>query len=77
MLRTGTRVTWQPAKGERAWLWAVYAKHGRHWKLHVLPRDAREAVVYDDPALGPVVDVAVAAVDPLGNESKRVHAKGR
>jgi uncharacterized lipoprotein YddW (UPF0748 family) len=74
--QTGMRVSWQPARrGEQAWQWAVYAQHGRHWRLHVIPGHQREAVIHDDPALGPVVAVAVSAVDRLGNESKRANAK--
>jgi hypothetical protein len=72
---SGVRITWNAGKGERAWLWAVYTKHGKQWKLHVVPGDQNELVVRDDPSFGDVTAVAIAAVDRTGNESKRVMPK--
>ena len=72
---TGVRVTWNAATGERAWLWSVYTKHGKQWKLHIVPGDQHELVVRDDPSFGDVSAVAIAAVDRTGNESKRVMPK--
>jgi hypothetical protein len=75
-LPTGVKVSWVPAsKGEKVWQWAVYSKHGKIWKLHVLPGDTKKIVIRDNPGYGYVSAVAIAAVDRTGNESKRVNAK--
>ncbi|MGB7160411.1 MAG: family 10 glycosylhydrolase [Tepidisphaeraceae bacterium] len=74
-LPTGVKIAWQSGKGEAVWQWAVYTKHDGLWKLHVLPGHATETIIRDDPGYGDVSAVAVAAVDRLGNESKRVTTK--
>ncbi|HEV2296821.1 MAG TPA: family 10 glycosylhydrolase [Tepidisphaeraceae bacterium] len=75
-LPTGVRLSWAPAKkGEKVWQWTVYSRHGNIWKLHVLPGHTTEVVIRDDPSYGDVKAVAIAAVDRVGNESKRVTAK--
>ena len=75
-LPTGVKVTWDaPTKGEKIWQYAVYAKHGKLWKMQVLPGDTTEVVIRDNPGYGYVEGVVVAAVDRTGNESKRVTAK--
>ncbi|MDQ3440876.1 MAG: family 10 glycosylhydrolase [Planctomycetota bacterium] len=74
---TGVRIDWDApgAKDEKVWQYALYTKHGKVWKLHVLPGDTTETVIRDDPGYGPVAGVVVAAVDRTGNESARVTAK--
>ena len=72
---TGVNVQWEEPSGEKIWQWAVYTKHGKQWKLHVVPGHEQSLVVRDDPSFGPISGVIVAAVDRTGNESKRVTAK--
>ena len=72
---TGVNVQWEEPSGEKIWQWAVYTKHGKQWKLHVVPGHEHSLVVRDDPSFGPISGVIVAAVDRTGNESKRVTAK--
>jgi hypothetical protein len=72
---TGVNVQWLEPQGEKVWQWAVYTKHGKQWKLHVVPGHEHSLIVRDDPSFGPVSGVVVAAVDRTGNESKRVTAK--
>ncbi len=68
-------VSWKPRGGEKPWLWAVYAKHGAAWKLHVQPSDSRKITLAPDPVLGPVSAVSVRAVDRSGNQSSVLKAK--
>jgi len=74
-LSTGYNVSWKPAKGENVWQWAVYARHGVLWKLHVLPGHQTQTTVRDSSSYGNVDMIYVAAVDRSGNESKRVNVK--
>lgn len=69
------RVSWKPRGRERAWLWAVYAKHNAGWKLHIVPGDARSVSLEPDAVFGPVSAVSVRAVDRSGNQSKAQRAK--
>jgi uncharacterized lipoprotein YddW (UPF0748 family) len=73
VLRGGTAaISVRPGRGERIALYAVYTKHGEQWKFHTYPAETRTIELHSDPQLGPVTRVAVAGVDRLGNESRRV-----
>jgi uncharacterized lipoprotein YddW (UPF0748 family) len=74
-LPTGYNVSWKPAKGEKAWLWALHVRHGPLWKLHVLPAHQTQTTIRDSSSYGHVDMIYVAAVDRNGNESKRVRVK--
>lgn len=76
-LWTGRSVTWEAAKGEEAWLYAVYSKHGTRWDMKVVPGSELSTIVYDDAALGAISAVYVSSVDRCGNESGRVKASYR
>jgi uncharacterized lipoprotein YddW (UPF0748 family) len=62
-------VSWRYSGHEPAWLWAVYAKHGSAWRVHVYPAETDHVQLGSDPVLGPVNAVAVRAVDRSGNQS--------
>jgi uncharacterized lipoprotein YddW (UPF0748 family) len=69
------RVTWQPAEGEKAWLWSIAYHQGPGWKYQVIPGDKTETILPDDATAGPATQIAVAAVDRSGNESRRTVIK--
>jgi len=66
------KISWTPGANESdVFLWAVYYKIGESWDMKLVPGDQREFTVRDSKASGPAQRVAVAAVDRMGNESKR------
>jgi uncharacterized lipoprotein YddW (UPF0748 family) len=67
-------VSWKRRGSEPAWLWAVYAKHGAAWRVHVYPSETDNVQLAPDPVLGPVTAVAVRAVDRSGNQSAKAKA---
>jgi len=67
-------VSWKRHGSEPAWLWAVYAKHGAAWRVHVYPSETDNVQLAPDPVLGPVTAVAVRAVDRSGNQSAKTKA---
>jgi uncharacterized lipoprotein YddW (UPF0748 family) len=72
-LRGGTpAVSLRPGRGETTTLYSVYTRHGDQWRFNVYPSSVQTIELRPDPELGPVTTVVVAAVDRLGNESRRV-----
>jgi uncharacterized lipoprotein YddW (UPF0748 family) len=67
-------VSWKRSGREKAWLWAVYTRHGAAWRLHVYPSETDNVQLAPDPVLGPVTAVAVRAVDRSGNQSSEARA---
>jgi uncharacterized lipoprotein YddW (UPF0748 family) len=58
--------------GEAPWQWAIWSRHGKSWKFDVLPGSQTEAMLPNDPTLGPINSLVITAVDRCGNESPRV-----
>ena len=58
--------------GEKPLVWSVYVKRGENWEFHVYP--AQTTSVSFKPTSGRISAVAVASVDAVGNESKRMVA---
>lgn len=72
--REGNRdvvVSWESSLQDDVRLWVVYAGDGRSWKMRVVPAHKVRSGDLRLPASEKVTDVAVSAVDRLGNESKR------
>jgi uncharacterized lipoprotein YddW (UPF0748 family) len=68
----GTRITWKPGPDESTWQFTVYAKQGDNWVMKVLPASENEVIIRDSSAeKSPTTVIGVAAVDRLGNESRR------
>jgi hypothetical protein len=65
---------WSPAaSGERVWQYALWVRYGDTWHFRVMPAGETSVELKDDKDLGgPITEVAVSAVDRLGNESARV-----
>lgn len=59
----------RPGAGERPFLWGVWARYDQEWRFAVYP--ANQDRVRLEVADGKPREVAVAAVDRLGNESAR------
>ena len=75
----GVTATWKGGSsgvnfigGEKPVVWSVYVKRGESWEFHVYP--AQTTSVSFKPTSGRISAVAVAAVDSVGNESKRMVA---
>lgn len=67
-----------PSAGEPPWLWAVSAKYGPHWKLHVVPGHNNHVELPEthlfDGETHPLESVAVSAVDRVGRQSESTSA---
>jgi uncharacterized lipoprotein YddW (UPF0748 family) len=63
-----TRIDWEPAKGEKSWLWLLQYRRVNKWTSEVLSADKRTRLLE-----GPPPDaIALTAVDRLGNASQPV-----
>lgn len=60
------KLTWEPAKGEKAWLWLVQYRRASKWTNEVLPADTRARLLEGTPPDA----IAISAVDRLGNASQ-------
>lgn len=59
-------VSWKAAPGQPVWLWVVYSQIGEKWSYKICPMQASSLEVKGD-----IKQVAVSAVDRLGNESEK------
>jgi uncharacterized lipoprotein YddW (UPF0748 family) len=60
------------APGKRAWLYAIWRRHGQRWSFSVQPAVEPVIAIAPDPALGALKELVVSSVDGVGNESPRV-----
>jgi uncharacterized lipoprotein YddW (UPF0748 family) len=67
----GCQVKWESGNAEKVWLWTVYARQGRVWTYHIVPAVAGTVAYIPDGGDGPTNEIAVAAVNRYGIESKR------
>ncbi|HZZ42597.1 MAG TPA: family 10 glycosylhydrolase [Tepidisphaeraceae bacterium] len=67
------KASWQATGGGKVWQYALWVRYGSTWHFRVLPAEQMSIQLNDDKALGgPVTEVALSAVDRLGNESGQV-----
>lgn len=59
------KLSWEPAGGERVWLWLLQYRRGNTWTTRILPGERRSQILDGEP---PEV-LAVSAVDRVGNVS--------
>jgi uncharacterized lipoprotein YddW (UPF0748 family) len=69
--RQNVSISWEANGREPVWLWAVYARYGQTWRLQILPAAQTQCILTNDPALGRLKSIAIAAIDRCGNESPR------
>ena len=65
-------VTLAPAAGRATERFAIWKRHGGHWRFSVQPVKEPVVSLANDPAGVAVDAVVVSAIDRLGNESSRV-----
>jgi uncharacterized lipoprotein YddW (UPF0748 family) len=70
-------VSLRPAAGERAAVFAIYARYGPKWHFTTVPAGTPSVTFNPDPTAGPVGAIVISAVDRCGNESPRVNALAR
>lgn len=65
--------SWSPNGDVKVWEYALWVRYGDQWHFRVLTAEQTSVTLSDDAALGgPVTEVAVSAVDRVGNESVRM-----
>ena len=63
-----TQVTLTSAD-KKAWLWAIQGRYGDTWKLAVISASQQQANLGVDEKLGVVNQIAITAIDRVGNAS--------
>jgi uncharacterized lipoprotein YddW (UPF0748 family) len=64
-------VTWTSPPGEALRVWAIYTRVGNHWKMKLVPAYRIHQGGLRFAAAENITEVAVSAIDRLGNESDR------
>jgi uncharacterized lipoprotein YddW (UPF0748 family) len=64
-------VTWASPEGEDVRRWAVYSNHGGQWKTRIVPAYKTVEGTLRIPGSEKATDIAISAIDRLGNESER------